>query len=411
MKKLLSTSAIFLMIALCSTSCKKNMDQVNDNQEMNRTSSGLAGKTATYTTAEIQDLVTKLATKMDNKCVGYSFVVSYKGDFITSKSGGFSRTIKDMPFKSFSMTDKYSIASVSKTISAAALIKILNVFPGGINANLDMPMWTSLPSHWVMGPGVKTITYRQLLNHTSGLRYDVNPFNPQNGDDYTTLKNLMAQGIMMFNKYYSYNNRNFALMRFLIPKLAGYPVQAIPAGLSGQVLTILENAQGAQAAEDYKNYCRLNIFTKLGTTINQNIDCKMTDPNPSLCYTFPYSFTPGSLAGKDLTLTCGAQGWVLSTVQVSDFFTRLQYSNTIIPSTLGDLMKSNLLGYDRSGTLSDGTTFYWKNGIYDFSWNAVSSSYRSLIIGFSDDIQITIMANSNMNLQDAATAAHQLWHP
>jgi hypothetical protein len=258
-----------------------------------------------------------------------------------------------------------------------------------------------------MGPGVKTITYRELLTHTSGLRYDPNPLNPQNGDDYTTLKNLLAKGIMMFNKVPSYNNRNYALMRLLIPKLAAYNVPPIAAGTQGVLLTALENIQASQFAEDDKDYCRKTIFSKMSTTAGQTIDCKMNDTYPGLCYEFPYNFTPGVLLGKDLTLSCAAQGWVLSTTQVNEFFTKLQYSSTIIPASLGSMMKSGMLGYDVAGTLSDGTTYYWKNGIYKYG----TAGYRSLIIGFSDDIQVTIMANSTMNLQDAATQAHQLWHP
>ena len=144
------------------------------------------------------------------------------------------------------------------------------------------------------------------------------------------------------------------------------------------------------------------------STAGQTIDCKMNDTYPGLCYAFPMNGANGVLAGKDLTLTCAAQGWVLNTTQVNEFFTKLQYSSALIPASLGKLMKTGKLGYDNAGTLSDGTTYYWKNGIY---YLGGSSGYRSLIIGFSDDIQITIMANSTMTLQNAATTAHQLWHP
>ncbi len=404
MKKLLSTAAIFLTIVLFSTSCKKNMDQAGPTEEM------MNGKSAStsrgfYTAAELQDFSNKLATQMDGKCAGYSYIVSYKGNYATSKSGGFSRFVPDLPLRQFSVNDRYSIASVSKTITAAALMNTLNAW-GGIDLNLDQPMWSFLPSHWVMGPGIKTITFRELLTHTSGLRYDPIPLNPQNGDDYATLKALLAKGIMMFNKVPSYNNRNFALMRFLIPKLAAYNVPAIAPGTQGVLLNALENIQASQFAEDYKDYCRKVIFSKMTSTSGQTIDCKMNDTYPGLCYTFPANGAAGSLKGSDLTLSCGAQGWVLNTTQINEFFTKLHYSSTLIPASLATLMKTGMLGYDVAGTLSDGTTYFWKNGIY-----LGNAGYRSLIIGFSDDIQVTIMANSAMILQDAATTAHQLWHP
>ena len=66
-----------------------------------------------------------------------------------------------------------------------------------------------------------------------------------------------------------------------------------------------------------------------------------------------------------------------------------------------------LLGYDVSDKTNDGIKYYWKNGIYNLS---NTGGYRSLIIGFGDDIQISIMTNSPFNLQALAIKHHELWY-
>ena len=172
----------------------------------------------------------------------------------------------------------------------------------------------------------------------------------------------------------------------------------------------MENVQASQFANAYKDYCRLVIFNKLGTTAAQTIDCVNTDAEPGLCYMIQsnlYSY----FSGNDRTLVSGSQGWVLNTVQINDFFTKLQYTQTLLPYSLSNLMKNNKLGYDFAGNTTDGISCYWKNGIYDFVNTTPVGGYRSLIIGFGDDIQITMMANSAINLENAAIAAHQDWHP
>ncbi len=398
-----------LTLAVLSTSCKDNtmLETSNNNNSSDISSSA---RVSGLVAADFQKLADKLALRMNGNCIGYSFVVSYQGQYKTNRAGGQSRTSQDLPSRPFTMYDKYDIASVSKTITATALIKKLNELPNGINVNLDMPMWTFLPSHWQMGVNIKKITFRQLLTHTSGLRYDPTPNSTKNGDDYQTLKNLMLAGVNSVDKVYSYNNRNFGLMRLLIPTLAKYTIYK-PSDLPGFPLATVESIQATQFAEGYKDYCRQTIFNKLGTTATQTIECKNTDTNQGLCYVFPVNFKKGYAVVSDGTLTAGAQGWFLNTIQVNDFFTTLQYTETLLPKTLTTLMKTQLLGYDRAGTLSDGTTYYWKNGVYDFGAGGVAGSYRSLIIGFSDDIQITMMADSPINLQEAAKNAHQDWHP
>ncbi len=410
MKQKFSTAAKLFSLGMIifTSSFKKNNTGKNEGKNDFSRSTVITNEIR-YSNTDFQKLADTLASRLNGNSAGYSLIISYKGQYKTSRSGGQSRRMQDLPVQPFTMYDKYSIASVSKTISVVALIKKLSELPGGIS-NLDALVWTWLPSHWQMGMNIKTITFRQLLTHTSGFRYDPDPASTKNGDDYQTLKNLVAAGINLGDKTPSYNNRNFALLRLIIPKMAGYNIIPISNNMQPAMLTVLENTQAIQFANAYKDYCRQVIFNKLGTTATQTIDCINTDANPRLCYVFPVNGSKGYFSGKDASLSSGAQGWVLTTMQINDFFTRLQYSQDLLPTNLSTMMRDKLLGYDRNGITSDGITYYWKNGIYDFGKGGVLGSYRSLIIGFSDDIQITVMTNSPINLQNAAILAQQDWH-
>ena len=57
------------------------------------------------------------------------------------------------------------VASVSKLITAMAMTKLLH--SRNISPDATIARW--LPKHWVRGPGVDRLTFRQLLTHTSGL--------------------------------------------------------------------------------------------------------------------------------------------------------------------------------------------------------------------------------------------------
>lgn len=374
---------------------------VTDNEEKQPNSSATS-LAASLVEPDFQGLANILATKLQGFTVGYSFVVSYKGQYKTTRAGGQARQLQDPPTRSFTMYDKYSTASVSKTITAAALIKQLSIMPGGIS-NLDKPIWPYLPSHWALGANIKTITFKQLLTHSSGFRYTLP--NIGDGDDYATLKKLFAYGIILSNKYPSYNNRNYAILRLIIPKLANYSIAPVTSTYP-PILAALENVQAVQFANAYKDYCRKTIFNYMGTTTGQQIDCVNADTYPGACYAFPKGSEKGVIPG-DLTLSSAAQGWVLNTSQVADFFSTLHYTTSILPATLSNLMRDQKCGYDARAKTNDNVGYYWKNGIYNFGSN---TGYRSLIIGFDDGIQISIMTNSRIVLENLAIAAHQEWY-
>ena len=350
---------------------------------------------------DFEKLADILAVELNYQIAGYAFVITYKNLTVASRAGGYARLPHENSPRAMSINEKYGIASVSKTISAAALLKALTTLPNTINM-IDIPIWPYLPKHWTLGPNVKTITFRQLLNHTSGFR---NGANDGNACSYFDLKKLVANGIILSNKTTSYNNRNYALMRLLIPVLAKYDIPSVNVS-NNLMLPVAEALQSGKLTAAYKDYCNKVIFKNMPSTSNLTIDCKNTALIPALYYQYPYNSSLGISQG-DLSSESGGQGWVLTTAQMADFFRTLNYTENILPKVLTDFMKNELLGYDVKGATADGVGYFYKNGLYV---HTSGHRYHSLIIGFNDDVQISIMVNSLIDLKAEAIDAHQYWY-
>lgn len=404
-------TAIILLTCLSFASCKKETQEMNA-VHTTSTDKDQIGVVNLETDPRIDKLADTLAYRLSHNpstVVGYSLTVSYKNKTWLTRTGGYARQPNiDANWQPMTSSTQYSIASVSKTISAAALIHCLNTPPNGYNM-IDWPMWTYLPKHWQMGPNIKNITFRQLLTHTSGFR---DTTNGPNGTAYQDLKALVAKGVSMSNQgVYTYNNRNYALLRLLIPILAKYQVTQFDPGINTQAqLASIENTQAQQFADDYKDYCHKVIFDKLTEYSYMTIDCKNSSAFPGLYYSLP-GYPYMGIAVGDLTLTSGGQGWVMNSPQIADFFRTLHYTEDIVPKMLSDLMKTQLLGYDATGLTKDNISYYWKNGIYDRVYPAKldTQGFRSIIIGFGDDVQISAFTNSPVDLVKACIAAHEDW--
>lgn len=337
-----------------------------------------------------------LEGKLKNNCIGYAFIISYKSDQKSVRSGGEARRPQDPPIRKMSVLENYSTASVSKTITAAAFFTSIQDRRG---ITEDSLMWPYLPKHWRLGRGIREITFKELLTHTSGFRHSPVGL----GNSYDSLKVLVAAGVNQVDKVSSYNNRNYSIFRLLIPAIEGNDIWEIPSATPSSQLPTLETAQALLYANCYIDYCRKNIFEKIGVT---NAACDYeSGSNPGLFYVFPANNLQGRKA-IDNTLYSGGEGWVLSTASMSNFFRTLHYTEKILPAATANKMKKDLMGYDIKAKTKDGVSYYWKNGIYNYT----NGAYRSLIIGFENDIQVAVMANSAINLQNTVIDAFEEWY-
>lgn len=311
----------------------------------------------------------KLEARLKNRSAGYSFTITGgSGNLMVSRAGGDARRAPDANARKMSPDDKFNIASVSKTITAAAVMKLLT--EKGLS--VDRPVHKYLPSSWTLGPNFDTVTFRELLTHRAGIRCDTEV-------TYDNLKACVSKGISPALKAeQKYNNSNYALFRFIIPRLNGYPVTPIK---------IDESKLSAIYAKLYADYVRQNIFAPIGLS---GIDLKPISTNPGLAYQFPSPVQGGESFG-DMTETSASRGWNMSSKQLAIFLHNLLHTEKILPREISRRMRDEQLGLWKMpvvGTLVD----YEHGGYYPGKQN--KGEMNTMIASFSNGVNVAIIVNS-----------------
>lgn len=324
--------------------------------------------------------------------VGYGYAISYQGNPTASVGGGGqARTGADQPAEAFSSLTEMDISSVSKTVTATAILHLLQSQPGGLDAALSTPLSDYLPSDWSMGANVADITLRHLLTHTSGLSESDNPIdvnfgNPSNAT-YVNLKNLIAAPAPGPDDEYdpvyhgpvwdgSYNNANFALLaRVVLPKLVNPAINLTAANYPDRDLT---------SGTIYKHYVQDEIFEPLGIF---GADLDVTDPYPTLGYFLGQEDESGE-PPIDRTTTGGAGGWKMDARELARFLDGIQRDNSILAPATRQMRDQQQLGWYQS-----------ENAFGEsFSHNGANSGddgfFRSQIIAMPTDVEVAYLMNS-----------------
>ena len=156
--------------------------------------------------------------------------------------------------------DLYGIGSISKTYTAAAMMKLVE--QGKVD--LDEPVTAYLPDFTMADPRYTQITVRMLLNHSSGLMggttNDAFLFGDQGNDDAPSrlLERLAGQTLQAEPGAYSvYSNDSFTLAQLVIERVSGMEYTAFlnqyllePLGLEN-TLTPMEEFDTSQLVKTY----------------------------------------------------------------------------------------------------------------------------------------------------------------
>lgn len=151
--------------------------------------------------------------------VGYGYAISTDGVVRRTGRGGARRTPTadnglwfPLAFETGTMGE---IASTSKTVTAAAVLKKLRA--KGIS--VDAPILPYLPWGWTKGPGMDTVTFRQMLSHgyqpSAGNGLGRGAANCQT-EFYACLRDAVAVGMTVPA---GYDNIHYTLMRYVLPIL------------------------------------------------------------------------------------------------------------------------------------------------------------------------------------------------
>lgn len=287
----------------------------------------------------------KIDSTINQQAVGYAYIIINNGLQETTNAYGKARNSNDAPETAMTLDLRSNAASVNKTMTAVAALKLL----AAKNVSVTSSISPYLPKSWTLGQGVSAITFAELLTHTSGIRDTLSP-----DTSYANLKATMAQKILPANKVGNYQNANFALFRIMIPYLNGFNdtgVQDIAAATDQRYLDYMNSVY----APDIKITCKPGV-------------------KPVLSYPYPPGSTHGTDWG-DWTDLCGSGGVQLSVHEMGVFMAHLMLGS-YLPKTSNNpkevtlpMMVSKMYGWDynwpatygncvvKNGDLGSGTPF------------------------------------------------------
>lgn len=320
----------------------------------------------------LNDYADKLEVYMKNRSVGYQFTVVSNGVLAVSRAGGDARRAPDANPRKMTADDKFNVASVSKTITAAAVLKLLN--QKGIS--VDAPVYPYLPSSWKLGDKMNTVTFRQLLTHRSGIRCDQEV-------TYVNVKACVEKGFGIKLVEQKYNNTNYALFRMIIPILNGFKDGALKDDKTASIVF----------AGLYADYVQNNVFKPLGLN---GIELKPIAANPGLAYQYPSPVIAGDSFG-DMQETSASRGWNMNSKQLATFINGLLYTEKVLPKTVSAQMKKDQLGLWQA--MNGSEVVDYEHGGYYPGKNDTGGLYNqgemnTLIAAFPNGISVAVIVNS-----------------
>jgi hypothetical protein len=234
---------------------------------------------------DIDQFEANIRDALDGLTVGYAYSIWQAGSLHSEDGVGYARVNPDVPETNQSASKAMTVASISKTITAVAVLRVLQ--QEGISVDAAIGPW--LPSAWEPGEGVADITFRQLMTHTSGLLQNYQTATGTSGGQSTgswdNIKIAIEQDLG--SQTYRYANMNFSIFRIMLPKVAygldwSNYYHKPPPGVTPAHYDTLTGI----IFEDYVQ----NLMAKAGAALG----CSSVDPTPTRLYAFP---------------TDGAAGW------------------------------------------------------------------------------------------------------
>jgi len=244
---------------------------------------------------------------------GYACEVIDRGKVVVSHAEGWARAPWESvsPSVAWTIDKPIEIASVSKTITAAALLKLWEESASTSHPfSLDDPFWPYIRRIFPTASiDVKTITIRQVLMHRSGFGHDV-------GNNPTELRQLLTlQLAHQPGTFFKYENINYFIIRLLIEQI-------------GRV--------------DYPDYVKTHVLAPMGI---MDMETHSEDREPTCCYGKPGTQESGDEGAVDSSSWVGPGGWYASAADLGKFLEGLRQFSVLTPATTAMMFKDNL-GWD-----------------------------------------------------------------
>ncbi|HZI16753.1 MAG TPA: serine hydrolase domain-containing protein [Myxococcus sp.] len=259
--------------------------------------------------------------------MGYSYAIVEGGAVTASGGVGYARSPSEstLPGQLMSSVTRVHLASVSKSITAVALMELTERYP---DVDLDDPFYPLVQAKYpTAGSGVANVTLRQLLTHRSGM-----PVKGYCGDNFhAEMSSLVASNLVTTpGGAAQYSNGNYCLVRSVIESVSGMA---------------------------YVDFVKTYVLAPMGIT---GMSCQ---PSTTLYYA-KNSSSAGYFWNNDYTSQCGAYGWYGSANDLAKFLVGVR-NHTVLSSSTTSIMNDGRIGWwgnDTSGGVALHHNGAWVTG-------------------------------------------------
>lgn len=315
---------------------------------------------------------------------GYAIVVTRNGQVLDTASSGWAYRYNGSGFAPMHVRQEMQVASVTKTITAVAVIKLLKKNTLSINDKIG----PYVPAYWNARQAIKDLTFKQLLTHSSGLT--------ESSHSWDSIRATVARGLDNPAKPANvYANINFALFRAIIPYL-----------IDKDEAIAKDNSMNNAAFESwlsaqYIKYVQDNIFTPIGMS---NITCT---PSAATAMGFNECAANAGVCGvitmtpTDQSNAAGGAGYFMSAWELARFMVYLRHTNYILDATQRSMMDNNLLGWDPNDSqMTDRGPSYGKDGAWFSDFNNSGNNdlgdpgMQTSIVKYPGNIEVVLFVTS-----------------
>lgn len=339
-------------------------------------------------TFDSKKFATYIHDKLATTTVGYTMVLYKDGKYVTSNAAGYSVLKKDVPSilgegMSFRPETRMNIASVTKPITATAVLKALQDSP---SVSLDSKVADFLPTAWVKGPGVNELTFRDFMSQYTGMNDN------GGGTSIAALREWIKIGVTRPKTQYMYINGNLAIFRIALPYLKANSAERS----SFNAMAKADQTQfNKMASAAFIKIVRETVFTPMGI---KNVS--MNDTNETATRFYNKNNNAAGVKAGDWTETGGGGGWYMSAYELATFMSHVRYNDNILAPSTRKLMDDDFLGWQDPaawkqlrGKYGD---YLGHGGLlkYNDGSDATRVGMVSVIVNFPSGVQGVLLINS-----------------
>ncbi|MBX3186146.1 MAG: serine hydrolase [Labilithrix sp.] len=339
-----------MLVALLSAcAVPSSQEQSDPTQEV---SSALKISPCLLVLPELESVAQGAAKQLqDNGAPGWSVYVSRRVGSLSEpcvavSSGGYARSHVD-GYAAFTPDVSFSTASQSKIVTAAAVFEILR------KNKLDPKTETigkHLPAGWPVGPGVKSITFDELLRHRSGL-FSAKGNSIENWFGETTdIQTWLMMGVTDPMKARVYANLGYALLNLLAARME-----------YGSSVTTSDWAGILMQQHVWTKFLSPNGFPVQGSAMPS---CIFSPSKDALAYAPKALPAFGGAQPTPATAYahCGAARWnftqrnfgrFLDRLHHGDFFASAEAAANLPPGSMVKEFEERLYGFDSQDTVTN----------------------------------------------------------